>query len=138
MVPCLFFEFSKKPLHVYSIFIKKITVAKGSSLQAAEIKKLEKDNIDSIAPKTVLLLKKSPFAEEVYQQLRPQGSTPRRLYGLQKVHKPGVPLRPIVNTIGSPNYRLAQHLAGLLSCYMAHSSHHIKNSVEFVHALHSL
>jgi hypothetical protein len=29
-------------------------------------------------------------------------------------------------------------LAGLLSCYMAHSSHHIKNSVEFVHALHSL
>jgi hypothetical protein len=48
--------------------------------------------------KTVLPLKKSSFAEEVWQQLRPQGSRPPTLYGLPKIHKPGVSLRSIVNT----------------------------------------
>jgi hypothetical protein len=87
---------------------------------------LKKDSTDSIERKTVLL-KKSQLAEEVCQQLGPQGSTPSTLYGLPKILKYSVSLRPIVNTIDSLNYRLAQHLAGLLSCYSGHSPHHVKN-----------
>jgi hypothetical protein len=78
-------------------------------------KKLKKDPTDSIEHTTVLLVKKSPTAEEICQQLQPQSSTPPRLYGLPKIHKPDVPLRPTVSTIGSPTYHLAKHLAGLLS-----------------------
>jgi hypothetical protein len=50
-------------------------------LEDKTYKKLRKDPTDSIERKTLLLLKKSPFAEEVYQQLRPQGSRPPTLYG---------------------------------------------------------
>jgi hypothetical protein len=57
---------------------------------------------------------------------------------MPKIHKPDVPLRPIVNTIVSPAYRLAQHLARLFSGHTSHSPHHIKNSIEFGQVLSSL
>jgi hypothetical protein len=103
-------------------------------LQDKAYAKLKKDPTESIERKTVLL-KNSSFPEEVCQQVQTQGSRPPRLYGLPKIHKPGVPLRPIVSTIGSPTYRLAQHLAHLLN---GHSPHHIRNSIEFVQVLGSL
>jgi hypothetical protein len=100
--------------------------------------KMKKDPTDSVERKTVLLLKKSPFAEETCQQLRPQGSRPPRLYGVPKVHKPDVPLRPTVSTNSSPNYRLAKHLAGLLNTHTCDSPHHVRNSTKFVNILKSL
>jgi hypothetical protein len=90
-------------------------------LQDKAYAKLKKDPTKSIEHKTVLLLKKSSFPEEVCQQVRPQSSRPPRLYGLPKIHKPGVPLRPIVSTISSLTYRLAQHLARLLSGHTGYS-----------------
>jgi hypothetical protein len=84
-------------------------------LQDKAYAKLKKDPAGSIERKTVLLLIKSSLSEEVCQQVRTQGSRPRRLYGLPKIHKPGVPLRSTVSTIGSATYRLAQHLARILS-----------------------
>jgi hypothetical protein len=107
-------------------------------MQDKDYTKLKKDPTESIERKTALLLKKSSFPEEVCQQVQPQGSRPPRLYGLPKINKPGVPLRPIVSTIGSPTYRLAKHLARLLSGYTGHSPHHIRNSIEFVQVLGSL
>jgi hypothetical protein len=100
--------------------------------------KLKKDPTESIERKTVFLLKMSSFAEEVCQQERPQGSRPPRLYVLPKIDKPGVPLRPTVNTIGSHTYRLGQNLAHLQSGHTGHSTHHVKNSIEFDHVLRSL
>ena len=47
--------------------------------------------------------------------LSPQCSTPPQMYGLPKLRKDGIPLRPIVSAIGSPTYRLAKKLAGILS-----------------------
>jgi hypothetical protein len=99
---------------------------------------LKKDLTESVERKAVLLLKKSSFSEEVCKQLRPQGSRPPRLYGLPKMHKQGVPLRPIVSTIGAPTYRLAKHLAGLLGSHIGSSPHHVRNSTECVHTLGSL
>lgn len=55
------------------------------------------------------------------------------MYGLPKVHKTGVPLRPIVSTIGSCTYGLAKWLAKGLSGYLGTiSSSYIKNSEDFV------
>ncbi|KAF6777482.1 hypothetical protein AHF37_03046 [Paragonimus kellicotti] len=49
-----------------------------------------------------------------YEQLRPQGSTIPRLYGLPKVHKPGVPVRPILDMMNSPYHSTAKWLVKLL------------------------
>jgi hypothetical protein len=62
---------------------------------------LKKDPPESVECKTILLLKKSSFSE-VCQQIRPWSLRPPRLYGLLKIHKQGVPLKPIVSTIGAP------------------------------------
>jgi hypothetical protein len=79
-------------------------------LGAPTFRRLPKDLTEDVERKTTLVLKKSSLPEEVIQQLRPQGSRPPRLYGLQKNHKERAPTRPIVSTIGVPTYRLAQYL----------------------------
>ena len=66
------------------------------------------------------LKQKNFFTDEDYHKLYPCGSTPARIYGLPKMHKfsPGddfPKLRPIVSSIGTYNYNLAQHLCKLLS-----------------------
>ncbi|XP_046395746.1 uncharacterized protein LOC124163008 [Ischnura elegans] len=73
--------------------------------------------------------------EETIRNLRQPAPAPPRLYGLPKIHKDGIPLRPIVNAIGSPTYNLAKYLTGVLSPYVGHCEHHIKNSTEFVKIL---
>jgi len=37
-----------------------------------------------------------------------------KFYDLPKIHKPGIPLHPIVSAIKSPTYGLSQFLAGIL------------------------
>jgi hypothetical protein len=63
-------------------------------LQDKAYGKLKKDPTESIERKTDLFLKKFSFAEKVCQQVRPQGSRPPRFYGLPKIRKNGVSLRP--------------------------------------------
>jgi hypothetical protein len=104
------------------------------SVSAPTYRRLPKDPTEAAERKTTLL-KKSSLPEEVVWQLRPQGSRPPRLYKLPKIHKEGVPLRPIVSTIGAPTYRLAQHLAGLLGAHIGGSPHHVRNSVELINTL---
>ena len=43
-------------------------------------------------------------------RIRPVGSKPPRLYGLPKIHKANVPLRPIVACINSPCYNLSKYV----------------------------
>jgi len=57
-----------------------------------------------------------------------------RLYGLRKIPKQVVPLRPIVSNTGAPTYLLSKYLAGLLSPLVGCSSWHMTNSIEFVHS----
>ena len=51
---------------------------------------------------------------------------------LPKIHKEGVPLIPIVNTIGSPTYELAKYVAKILSPLVGNTESFIKDSSEFV------
>ena len=55
-----------------------------------------------------------------------------QLYGLPKIHKNNVPLRPIVSTIGSPCYLLAKELARILSPLAGKTETFVKNSTDFV------
>ena len=54
------------------------------------------------------------------------------IYDLPKIHKEGIPLRPIVNTIGSPTYDLAKHIAKTLKPLVGKSFSFIKDSSQFV------
>ena len=40
--------------------------------------------------------------DKLLDQLTRRYSDPPQMYGLPKVHKEGIPMRPIVSTIGSP------------------------------------
>ena len=61
------------------------------------------------------LKKEGKIDEEMYKSLKPVGSQAPRLYGLAKVHKEDVPLRPIVSMPGSPYHRIAKQVADWLS-----------------------
>jgi hypothetical protein len=109
-----------------------------SILEDPSYGRLTRDPTDSTERKTALLLKKSTLIDDICKQLRPSGSRPQRLYGLPKIHKEGVPLRPIVSNIGAPTYQLSKYLAGLLNQLTGNSAHHVKNSFQFIQILESL
>jgi len=85
-----------------------------------------------------MLIKKSTLTEDQRKKLNPTGSKPPRLYGLPKIHKEGVPLRPIVSNIGAPTYQLSKHLAEILGPLTGRSTQHVKNSSQFVQTLDSI
>ncbi|XP_055527636.1 uncharacterized protein LOC129720213 [Wyeomyia smithii] len=56
---------------------------------------------------------------------------PPRIYGLPKLHKPDRPLRPVVSTVGSATYRMAQYLAAILGKLVGKTEFHVRNSFDF-------
>jgi len=85
-----------------------------------------------------ILIKKSSLTEETRRKMCLAGSRPPRVYGLPKIHKEGIPLRPTVSNIGTPTYQLSKHLSGLLNQLAGKSTHHIKNSFHFIEILKTL
>ena len=70
--------------------------------------------------------------ENIYRKMYPTGASPPRFYGLPKIHKKNIPLRPIVSSIGSVAYGLAKVLADIIKPLMGCSEHHVQNSQMFV------
>ena len=58
-----------------------------------------------------------------------------RLYGQPKVHKPDIPLRPIVSFIGSPTYALSKKIVNILAPLVGNTEFHVRNSSDFVESL---
>ena len=54
------------------------------------------------------------MSKEIVDRIRQVGSRRSRVYGLPKVHKKEVPLRPILSTIGSSQRPVAEYLKGVL------------------------
>ena len=70
--------------------------------------------------------------EETYRRLYPTAAVPSKLYGLPKIHKPGIPLRPIVSSIGAATYNTAKELAKILKPLVGMSAHCVHNTRDFV------
>ncbi|KAI8487847.1 hypothetical protein Bbelb_342950 [Branchiostoma belcheri] len=70
-----------------------------------------------------------------YLKLNPTTEQPPAFYGLPKIHKQSVPLRPIVSSIGSVTYELAGFLAKILGPLVGKSQHHVQNSADFVNKI---
>ena len=67
-----------------------------------------------IAKKLRILKQEGIISPQIFERIRPTGSVIPRLYGLPKIHKDGVPLRPILDMTNSPYHAMAQWLAELL------------------------
>ena len=81
------------------------------------------------------LEKKELIPRDFGAKLKPTASKPPKLYGLPKIHKPHVPLRPIVSCIGSPPYHLAKHVRSLISPLAVHTSSFVRNLQHFVETI---
>ena len=69
--------------------------------------------------------------DHTYKNMYPTGVSSPKLYGLPKIHKKNIPLRPIVSSQGSVSYGVAKELARILKPLSGHNSHQVNNSKEF-------
>ena len=76
--------------------------------------------------------------EETYKRLYPTGAGSPKFYGLPKIHKTGIPLRPIISSIGTVTYNTAKELAKILKLLVGLSNHHVHNTRDFVKQLKEL
>nr|XP_050046416.1 uncharacterized protein LOC126543334 [Dermacentor andersoni] len=73
-----------------------------------------------------------PQKKYLYHRILPANGSAPAIYGLPKVHKPCVPLRPIVDFTRSPLYQLSGYLHQVLSPLAGKTAPHISNSSAFV------
>ena len=96
---------------------------------------LKKDlttKIKTKALKQLKVLKDNEFVDnKLYYYLKPTDSPAPRFYGQTKIHKPGVPIRPIVSYSGSLLYNLNKYKANILKAYVRDENNNAKNSNMF-------
>ena len=75
---------------------------------------------------------KGGMSEELYKRLYPTGAGSSKFYGLPKIHKLGIPLRPIVSSIGTITYQTSKEVGRILKPLVGRSLHHVKNTQDFI------
>ena len=99
-------------------------------------KALKTDPTGRLKSRMINLLKKikseGGIDDILYKKLYPTGAVTPKFYGLPKIHKDGVPLRPIVSSRGSITYEVAKELSRILKTLVGSSPHHIKNTGDFI------
>ena len=103
---------------------------------------LKKDPTPNFKNKLINIIKPWKKDESVskglYRQLYPTSDQAPRFYGLPKIHKTDMPLRPIVSGIGSITEGCAKHLSKVLNCVKGKNGHSVKNSTDFVNKIKDL
>ena len=72
----------------------------------------------------VIECKKLSFS--IYKFLRSTDSVLPRMYGLAKIHKPNLPLRPIASFVGSATFELSKFLKNILPPLVGNTVHNCK------------
>ena len=105
-------------------------------LHQSNYKILQADPTNKYKNKLISLLKSikadGGVDENTYKRLYPTGAAPPKYYGLPKVHKPGMPLRLIISSIGSVNYATAKELSRILKPLVGRSPHHVMNNMDSI------
>ena len=57
---------------------------------------------------------------------------------MPKVHKDGIPLRPIVSSVGSVSYETAKELSRILKPLVGKTEHHVKNAKDFIDGIQDI
>ena len=80
---------------------------------------LKRDPTESIKRECLKKLKslknRNIIDQSLYYKLKPTDSPAPRFYGLPKIHKQGIPIRPIVSYTGTPLYKISKHVANILT-----------------------
>ena len=76
----------------------------------------------------------STISDNTYHSLYSTGGSYGTLYGLPKIHKEGLPMRPILTSYETPNYKLAKYLVPLLEP-LTKNDYHLLNSLHFKEAI---
>ena len=77
------------------------------------------------------------ISQATYDQLLPAGSRISILYGLPKIHKDNVPLRPILSSISNYSYKVAKFFIPLLNP-ISSGAYMVRDSFSFVKEILSL
>ena len=72
--------------------------------------------------------------KKCYHYLRCSNAITPRFYGLPKIYKSSVPLRPIVSFVSSSTYNLSKFLSRVLSSFLK-NNYSVRNSREFVECI---
>ena len=78
---------------------------------------------------------KGGLSEDLYRKLYPTGAGSPKFYRLPKIHKLGMPLRPIVSSIGGVTYYTSKEVARILKPLVGKSEHHVKNTQDFIESI---
>ena len=73
-----------------------------------------------------------------YKMLYPIWAGSLKYYGLPKIHKTGVPLRPIFSSRGSATYETAKELAKIFKPLVGRSPHHVQNNKDFLESIKNI
>ena len=76
--------------------------------------------------------------DNIYRRLYPTGAVPPKYYGLPKGHKPGMPLRPIISSVGSVTHATAKELGRIIKPLVGGSIHHVQNNRDFLQSIEDI
>ncbi|CAF1119945.1 unnamed protein product, partial [Didymodactylos carnosus] len=77
------------------------------------------------------LKKSKKIDQETYDRLYASGTRCAVMFCQPKIHKKGLPLRPIISTTNTYNYQLAKYLSGLIEAARSTPRTFIKDSFDF-------
>ena len=99
-------------------------------------KKIKEDPTSRQKAKLIRILKKTKaeggISEEKYKRMYPTGAGCPKFYGLPKIHKQDIPLRPIVSSTGTVSYNTSKELANILKPLVGWTPYHLKNTKDFI------
>ena len=76
-----------------------------------------------------------PFVScDVFNSIIPNGSLPGAIYELAKVHKPNIPLRPVISMVGTAQYNLARYLDSIIKPVIP-NNFMLSSTIDFVDCL---
>jgi hypothetical protein len=77
------------------------------------------------------------MSDLIYGKITPSGSRAGVMYGLPKIHKENIPVRPIISAIGTYNYKTAKYLVEILTPLVDHK-YILKDTSEFVYKISTI
>ena len=80
---------------------------------------------------------RNALTEDEYKQIYATGTSPGIMYGLPKIHKQNIPLRPILSSTNTPNYKLSKFLIPHID-HLSTNDYTLRNSKEFFNVLSEL
>ena len=111
-------------------------------LQEKTYKIIPTDPTNRQKNKLIQILKKikegGGMSETTYKKVYPTGAGIPKFYGLPKIHKAGVPLRPIVSSRGSVSYNIAKELARILKPLAGRTIYSVHNTQDFAEQMKTI